>query len=100
MCTFKVGIHLPKDIFTNFDEGALKIMKSALYLMVKTLFALKYLHFCTECLVIQKNSLIRKKSLILEFMALQTGQQMIITHTLTNILRTKADNENWSVNRI
>ena len=33
-------------------------------------------------------------------MALKTGQQMIITHTLTNILRTKADNENWSVNRI
>ena len=45
MCTFKVGIHLPKDIFTNFDEGALKIMKSALYFMLKTLFALKIFTF-------------------------------------------------------
>ena len=45
MCTFKVGIHLPKDIFTNFDEGALKIMKSALYFMLKTLFALQIFTF-------------------------------------------------------
>ena len=54
----------------------------------------RYSNFCLDFLVKQKNGLIRKIWLILEFMMSQPGKQTIIMHILTSTLRS------WSVNRI
>ena len=52
----------------------------------------RYLNFCLDFLVMQKNDLIRKIRLILKFMTSQPGQQTIAIHVLTNISKSK-DNQ-------
>ena len=47
------------------------------------------LNFCPVFLVMQKNGLIRRLRLISKFMTSQTGKQIITTHILPNISRTK-----------
>ena len=49
----------------------------------------RYLNFCLDFLVIQKNGLIRKIRLIFKFMTLQSGKQIIVMHILPNISRRK-----------
>ena len=61
----------------------------------------KYLSFCLDFLVMYQNSLIRKISLISNFITSQPGWQTIVIHILPNILRTKGNhNKIWSVNRM
>ena len=50
---------------------------------------MRYLHFCPDFLVMQKNGLIRKLSLISKFMTSQSGQQINAMHVLPNISRSK-----------
>ena len=68
---------------------------------------LKYLHFCPDFLVMQKNSLIRKLRSISKFLTSQTGQKIIRIHTLPNISSSKANQTmkfgqliNWKVRNI
>ena len=46
----------------------------------------RYLHFCTEFLVLTKNGLTRKLELISKFMTPQTGLQTIKIYILPKIL--------------
>ena len=52
---------------------------------------MRYLDFCPEFLLMQKNSLIGKLSLVLKFMTLQSRQQIIIKDILSNIARSKGN---------
>ena len=52
--------------------------------MLKALSFLKYLHFCSDFLVMQKNGLIRMLRLISKLMTSQTRQQ-IVTIYIFNI---------------
>ena len=52
------------------------------FILCQKLFSfLRYLHFCLDFYVMQKNSLIKKLTVISKFMTSQTGQQIITTHT-------------------
>ena len=64
-------------------------MKNAFHFMLKVFLFLRYLHFCPDFLVMQKNGLIRKLSLISKFMTSQSGQQINAMHVLPNISRSK-----------
>ena len=82
--------HLPKKLFLFFwMKPFFKKMKNAIYFILKVLSFLSYLHFCPNLLVMQKNVLIRKLRLILNFMTLQRQQQIITMHILPNISEVK-----------
>ena len=49
----------------------------------------RYLSFCLDFLVMQKNDLIKKITLISKFMTSQPGEQTNAIHILTNISRSK-----------
>ena len=89
----KWDFHLPKKFFllaSMKDEGPLEMMKNVFYFMLKALFVRGiYLHFCLDFLAMQKNGLIRK--LMSKFMTSQIGQQIIATHILHNISRSKGN---------
>ena len=51
----------------------------------------KYLHFCPDFLVMQKNSLMRKLRFISKFLTSQSGQKIITIHILPNISSSKAN---------
>ena len=69
--------------------------KNAFYFMLKLYSFLRYLHFCPEILVTQKDGLISVRLirlwLISKFMTSKTGQQIITIHILPNILRSKGN---------
>ena len=52
------------------------------------------LYFCSDCFVMYENSLMRKQSLIPNFMKSQTGQELITIPILHNILRSKGKEVN------
>ena len=66
------------------------------YFTWKALFVLKIFKFLTW-LFSQKNSLIKKITLISKFMTLQHAKQTIAIHTLPNILRGKGNETMKSV---
>ena len=66
-------------------ERSLKMMGDAFY------FTLKVLAFCTNFLVMQKSSLIRKIKLISKFMMSQPGQQTIAIHILPKYFKSKGN---------
>ena len=72
-------------------ESPLKVMKNAFYFTLKTLFVLKIFTFCLDFLVIKKNDLIRKTSLIKKFMTSRPGSQTIAIHILINVARSKSN---------
>ena len=45
-----------------------------------------YLHFCPDIWVMQENGLIKKLRVISKFMTSQTGQKIIATDILPNVL--------------
>ena len=51
----------------------------------KLFFFSRYLNFCLNFLVVQKNGMIRKIKLIAKFMTLQPEKQIIAIHILSNI---------------
>ena len=67
-------------------------MKYAFYFMLEAFSFLRYLHFCLDTLVMQKNGFIRKPWSSSKFITSQTGQQIITVHILSNISRSK-DNQ-------
>ena len=54
---------------------------------------MRYLHFCLDFSIWQKNGLIRKLRLVSENMTSQTEQQMNTRHILPNISRGKGNKE-------
>ena len=63
--------------------------KLFLFASIKALSFLRYLHFCADFLVMQKNGFTKKLRLFSKFMTLQTGQQ--INTLLPSILRGKGN---------
>ena len=55
----------------------------------KLFFFSRYLNFCLNFLVVQKNGMIRKIKLIAKFMTSQPGKQIIAIHILPNISKNK-----------
>ena len=72
-------------------ESPLKMMENALYFTLKALFVLQIFKFLFWLLVVWKNGLIRKISLISKFVTSQHGYQRIAIHILTNISRSKGN---------
>ena len=63
-----------------------------LFISPQTLFSFsRYLGFCFDFMVTKQNGLIRKIRLMPNFMTSQPGQQTIVTHTLSNISRSKGN---------
>ena len=61
----------------------------------------RYLNFCLNFLVVQKNGMIRKIKLIAKFMTSQPEKQIIAIHILPNISSNKGKNtSNGIENRI
>ena len=61
-----------------------------LFMSPERLFSFtRYLNFCLEFLIMQRNGFIRKIRLISKFVTLQPGKQRIIIHILHNISRSK-----------
>ena len=68
-------------------------MKQCFLFHLKSFFPFtRYLRFCLEFLFMQQNGLIRKMGLISNLMTLQSGQQTILMHILSSMLRSKG---NW-----
>ena len=67
------------------------MMNNAFYLILKSLFLLRDLHFCPDFLVMQESGLIRKLWLISKFMTSQTGTQTISINILPDISKSKAN---------
>ena len=57
---FKVEFLPSKEIVICFNESSVKLMKSAFYLMLKTLFVLEIFQFCPDFLVKRKNDMVGK----------------------------------------
>ena len=75
---------------TTFRKWKLfKNDEKCFYFTLKGPFVLKTFKFCLDVLVMLKNSLIRKISLILKFMTSQPGKQTIAIHILPNISRSR-----------
>ena len=99
-CNFKMGLRC-NDIFVKSTfsglrqilatEALLKMIKNAFYFTSKALSFSRYLNFCLDFLVTQQNGLIRKISLISNFMTSQPGQQTIEIRILSNIWRSKGN---------
>ena len=66
-----------------------------LFISLEKLFSFsRYLDFCIDFFVLQKNSLIIKIRLISKFITSQPGYQTIVIHILTNISRSKGNQTN------
>ena len=80
------------------------MMKIAFYFILKVFLFSRYLNFCLNFSVIEKNGLVGKIRLISKFKTSQPGKQTIPIHILPNISRSKCNeskhDEIWSVNRI
>ena len=74
-------------------------MKNTLYFTSISFSFSRYLNFCLEISVMQKNALIRKIRLISEFMTSQPGKQTIEIHIVLNISRRK-DNQKMKFVRL
>ena len=72
-------------------ETPLRMMNTAFYFTLKSLFVLKIFKFLSWLLVMYKNGLIRKISLIPKFLTSQPGQQTIALHILLSISRSKGN---------
>ena len=72
-------------------ESPLKIKRNVFYFTLKALFVLKFLNFCLDFLVMQKNDLIRKIKLISKFMTSQPGKHMTAIHKLLIVSRSKGN---------
>ena len=68
------------------------MMKDAFYFTSKLFWFSRYLIVCLDLLVMQQNGLMRKVSLISNFMTSQPSLQITVIHILPNILRSK-DNQ-------
>ena len=66
-------------------------MKNAFYFTLKALFVLSIFTFYLDFLVMWVNGLIRKISLISKPLTSQPGKQIIATHILTKISRSKCN---------
>ena len=70
------------------------MMKNIFYFMLKALFVIEIVHFCTGFLIIlKKKNLIIKLRLISKFMTSLTKQHMNIIHLLPNISKVKASTQ-------
>ena len=77
-------------IFGNWKP--FKIYEKCFLFYFKKIFSFpRYLNFCLDFLVIQKNGSIRKISLISKFIPSQPSQQTIVLHMLPNIPRGKGN---------
>ena len=68
------------------------MMKDAFYFTSNLFWFSRYLIVCLDLLVMQQNGLMRKVSLISNFMTSQPSLQITVIHILPNILRSK-DNQ-------
>ena len=81
-CYLKSDSHLPKkNCFICFKESSLKVMINALFV----------LNFHLEFLATQKNSLVRKITLISKSMTSRPGEQRITVHILLNFSLSKCN---------
>ena len=71
------------------NESPLKIMKNAFYFTLKVFSFSRYLTFCLDFLITQKNGLIRKIRSATKFMTSQPRKQTIAIHILQYISRNK-----------
>ena len=81
--------HLPKKLCCLLYWKSFKMMKNALYFILKALFVLKIFKFLSWLFGHVKNGLIRKIRLISKFMTSQLGKQTIAIDILHNISRSK-----------
>ena len=90
----KSDSHLPKRLVSFVSMKALlKIIKNSFYFILKHFSFSRYLNFCLDLLVKQKNSLIRKLRLISKFFTSRPVviiTQTITIHTLSNMSLSKA----------
>ena len=71
------------------NESPLKIMKNAFYFTLKVFSFSRYLTFCLDFLIMQKNGLIMKIRSATKFMTSQPRKQTIAIHILQYISRNK-----------
>ena len=80
-------------------NSPLKLIKNAFYFTLKTFFFSRFLNFCLDFLIMQKNGLIRKIRLISKLLMSKIAKQTIAMHILPNISRSK-DNQAMKTGQI
>ena len=76
---FKGALTGQRQLFET--ESSVKMMKNAFYLTLNLFSFSRYLNFCLDFLVMQKNGLIRKIRLTQKFMTSEPGKQLQYTYS-------------------
>ena len=80
-----------KFVFIYFNESPFKMVEKCFLFILKSFFVLEIFTFLSWRFGCVKNGLIRNVWLISKFITLQTGQHIIIIHTLRNIPRSEGN---------
>ena len=87
---FKFGLSPSKEVGPICSIGkSLNLIKNASYFLLKALFVLEILKFCHDFFGYVGNRLDKKAKVISKLLESQTRKQIITTHILPNISRSK-----------